>query len=63
MKPKPILILLAILGCAYFVMHMVGACIAIVGIGLGASPGLAVVAGFFIALGLAIHALTSGIRK
>jgi hypothetical protein len=42
---------------------MVGACIALLAFGLRCAPGFAVVAGFFIALGLAIYALTSGSRQ
>lgn len=48
MKPNPILILVAILAGGWLFVQMVGACIGIVGIGLGSSPGFAVVAGFFI---------------
>lgn len=63
MKPHPLLILLAILAGGWLFRHMVAACIGILAVGLGSSPGFAVVAGFFLALGLAIHALTSGVRK
>ena len=62
MKPNPILILVAILGGGFLFVQMVGACIMLLGLGLRCAPGFAVVAGFFLALGLAIYALTSGMR-
>jgi hypothetical protein len=37
---------------------MAGACITLLGVGLGCEPGFAVIAGFFLAVGLAIHALS-----
>ncbi len=63
MKPNPVLILLAIIAGGWLFVQMVGACIGLVGIGFGSSPGVAVVAEFLIAVGLAIHALTTGMRK
>lgn len=57
MKPNPILILVALVAGGWLFVQMVVAAIAIVGIGLGASPGVAVIAGFLIAVGLAIHAI------
>lgn len=63
MKPNPILILVALIAGGWLFVHMIGACIGILAVGLRCAPGFTVVAGFFLALGLAIHALTTGMRK
>jgi hypothetical protein len=61
MKNNPVVsilvVLAALIGGGYLLVQMAGACIMLLGIGLGASPGVAVVAGFLIAVGLAIHAI------
>ncbi len=59
MKPNPILILMAVVAGGWLFIQMAGACIVLLGAGLGCDAGFAVVAGFFIAVGLVILALTT----
>lgn len=62
MKPNPLLILLALIAGGWLFIQMIGACISLLAFGLRCAPGFAVVGGFFLAVGLAIYALTSGMR-
>jgi len=63
MKPNPFLILVALIAGGWLFVHMIGACIGILAVGLRCAPGFAVVAGFFLAVVLAVVALTSGSHK
>jgi hypothetical protein len=57
-KPHPILILVAVVAGGWLFIQLAGACISLLGVGLGCEPGFAVIAGFLLAVGLAIHALS-----
>jgi hypothetical protein len=53
-----LVVVAAVIGGGWLFLQIVGGCIALLGAGLGADPTFAVVAGFFIAIGLTVHALT-----
>lgn len=53
----------AAIGGGYLFVQIAGACITLLGLGLGCAPKFAVVLGTLIAVGLTIHALTSRSTK
>lgn len=58
-----LVVIAALIGGGYLFVQMVGACIVLLGAGLGCAPDFAVVVGFFLAVGLFIHALTRGSKQ
>jgi len=47
----------AVIGGGYLFIQMVGACISLLGVGLGCGPDFAVIGGFFLAIAIAVIAL------
>ncbi len=53
-----LVVIVAVVAGGWLFIQMVGACIALLGVGLGCAPNFAVVGGFFLAIALTIYALT-----
>ena len=53
-----LVVIVALVGAGWLFIEMVGACIALLGVVLGCAPEFSVVAGFFLAIALAVFALT-----
>jgi len=53
-----LVVVVAVIFGGWLFLQMIGACIVLLGVGLGCAPDLAVVAGFFLAIALTIYALT-----
>ena len=53
-----LVVIAAVIGGGWLFIHLLGGCIALLGVVLGTSPEFAVVGGFCLAIALTIYALT-----
>jgi len=53
-----LVVVAALIGGGWFVLQLIGACISLLSVGLGCGSDFSVVAGFFIAIALAVYSLT-----
>ncbi|MDY0170385.1 MAG: hypothetical protein RBS80_27820 [Thermoguttaceae bacterium] len=64
-KPGPLLtaiiVIVALIAMGWLFFHLVAVCIVLLGIGLGTSPGFAVVGGFFLAIAVAVFFLVRSV--
>ena len=53
-----LVVVAAVIGGGWLLIQMIGACISLLSVGLGCGPDFAVVGGFFLAIAIALIALT-----
>jgi hypothetical protein len=53
-----LVVVAAVIGGGWLVLQLIGACISLLSVGLGCGPDFSVVAGFFLAIAIALYAVT-----